>query len=197
MSESVGILSKHPFRAHPFYRAHGALLQGRRVSVGAGHARESANTGNNRPGHQALRRGRFSIPGGIYLVTTTTDQRVPLFADFWTGVAVSGCFTDARLLGDTRMLAWVLMPDHVHWMLELGTQTGLSDMLNRLKSASARRVNRHLERKGAVWARAFFDRALRKEDDLKGMARYVIANPVRAGLVERLGDYPFWDAVWL
>jgi len=29
------------------------------------------------------------------------------------------------------------------------------------------------------------------------MARYIIGNPVRSGLVQRVGDYPFWDAVWL
>jgi hypothetical protein len=29
------------------------------------------------------------------------------------------------------------------------------------------------------------------------MARYVVANPLRAGLVKRLGDYPLWDAIWL
>jgi len=29
------------------------------------------------------------------------------------------------------------------------------------------------------------------------MARYIVANPLRAGLVERIGDYPLWDATWL
>jgi hypothetical protein len=29
------------------------------------------------------------------------------------------------------------------------------------------------------------------------MARYIIANPLRAGLVDRIGDYPLWDAMWL
>ena len=95
------------------------------------------------------------------------------------------------------MLAWVLMPDHVHWMVQLGTKTSLSHSVNRLKSASARRLNQYLGREGSVWANAFHDRALRREDDLKAMARYVVANPLRAGLVEKVGNYPFWDAVWL
>jgi REP element-mobilizing transposase RayT len=94
-------------------------------------------------------------------------------------------------------MAWVLMPDHVHWMLQLGESMGLGEAVNRLKSASARRLNRRMGQQGTIWARAFHDRALRREDDLKVMARYLVANPVRAGLVERVGDYPFWDAVWL
>lgn len=95
------------------------------------------------------------------------------------------------------MLAWVLMPDHVHWLLQLGERDELSVVVNRLKSASARHANRALGRTGAIWAKAFHDHALRGEDDLQDVARYVVANPLRAGLVTRIGDYPFWNAVWL
>ncbi|AEQ95385.1 hypothetical protein XOC_1197 [Xanthomonas oryzae pv. oryzicola BLS256] len=49
----------------------------------------------------------------------------------------------------------------------------------------------------AVWARAYHDRGLRKEDDLRSVAGDLIVNPLRAGLVERVGDSPFWDAIWL
>lgn len=38
---------------------------------------------------------------------------------------------------------------------------------------------------------------MRREDDLRAAARYIIMNPVRAGLVEKVGDYPLWDAIWL
>ena len=41
------------------------------------------------------------------------------------------------------------------------------------------------------------DRALRRDEDLLAVARYIVANPLRAGLVRRVGDYPLWDAVWL
>ncbi|NUT74814.1 hypothetical protein HNO86_07130 [Pseudomonas sp. C1C7] len=42
-----------------------------------------------------------------------------------------------------------------------------------------------------------YDRAVRREKDVKHLARYVVANPIRAGLVERVHDYPLWDACWL
>ncbi|ELQ10491.1 hypothetical protein A986_22350 [Pseudomonas fluorescens BRIP34879] len=41
------------------------------------------------------------------------------------------------------------------------------------------------------------DQAQRQQDDLVKTARHVVANPLRAGLVDRIGDYPLWDAVWL
>jgi hypothetical protein len=50
---------------------------------------------------------------------------------------------------------------------------------------------------GNIWQRGFFDRAIRKDDDLLGIARYIVANPLRAGIVDSVGDYPLWDAMWL
>lgn len=95
------------------------------------------------------------------------------------------------------MLAWVLMPDHVHWLIRLGSGQGLGAVVNRLKSGSARATNRALRRSGPLWTAAFHDHGLRADEDLRRSARYVIANPVRAGLVQRIGDYPFWNAIWL
>jgi hypothetical protein len=48
-----------------------------------------------------------------------------------------------------------------------------------------------------VWERAYHDHALRREEDVVGLARYIVANPIRAGLATRVCDYPFWNAVWL
>jgi hypothetical protein len=48
-----------------------------------------------------------------------------------------------------------------------------------------------------IWQAGFHDRAMRKEENLQAFARYIVANPVRAGLVNRVGDYPHWDAMWL
>ncbi|WP_296409958.1 transposase [Zoogloea sp.] len=88
-------------------------------------------------------------------------------------------------------LAWVLMPDHLHWLIQLGQGVSLSMPIRTLKGRSARALGH------PVWQRAFHDRALRREDDVVSVARYIVANPVRAGLVSRVGDFPHWDAVWL
>ena len=153
--------------------------------------------GNERPGHAALRRGRVSLPGQIYVVTTATLERLPCFRDFAAAHAAVRCFEDASLLGDAAMLAWVLMPDHAHWLLQLGERETLGRVVSRLKSASARNANRALARTGPLWAPAFHDHALRREEDVAEVARYIVANPIRAGLASRVGDYPFWDAVWV
>jgi REP element-mobilizing transposase RayT len=88
------------------------------------------------------------------------------------------------------------MPDHLHLLIQLGTNP-LDRVINGLKSYSARVLNRNIGRTGRFWDHGFHDHALRKEEDLVDVARYIVANPLRAGLVRRCGDYPFWDAVWL
>jgi REP element-mobilizing transposase RayT len=93
-------------------------------------------------------------------------------------------------------LAWVVMPDHLHWLVRLETLS-LSALMRNVKGRSARRLNQHLDLTGPFWQAGFHDRALREEEDLRLMARYIVANPIRAGLVERVGDYPLWDAIWL
>lgn len=50
---------------------------------------------------------------------------------------------------------------------------------------------------GPVWQEAYHNHSVRGEEDLRALGRYVIGNPVRVGLVERVGDYPLWDAIWL
>ncbi|PJI48114.1 MAG: transposase [Pseudomonas sp.] len=147
-------------------------------------------------GHQALRKGRASIPGGIYLLTTTTLQRKPLFSDFPMGCTVARCFDTRLALGENQLLAWVLMSDHVHWLLQLGVGESLHISVGRLKAVSARHFNEVHGRRGALWAAGYHDHALRNEAEVLSTARYIVANPIRAGLVRRVGDYPFWNAKW-
>lgn len=148
-------------------------------------------------GHAGLRHGRVSLTGQIYHVSTTTLGRSRLFDDFTAGCAAARCFESRISLGDAQMLAWVLMPDHAHWLIGLGEQYSLDVVVSRLKAISARNVNQSSVRAGAVWARAYHDHALRRDEDLTSVARYIVANPLRAGLVKSVAHYPFWNAVFL
>ena len=147
--------------------------------------------------YNALRLGRYSTPGGIYHITTVTADRAPFFEDF---DAARGVIGEMRRLHEDHVLeslAWVLMPDHVHWLFQLGSRTNLSGAMKLFKARSAYKANRLLGRTGQVWQIAFHDHAVRRDEDLAAIARYIVDNPVRAGLVDRVALYPFWDAVWL
>lgn len=152
---------------------------------------------NNLSAHGAsLRKGRTSLPNHCYLVTTVTEARQPLFADLVVGRLLVNEMRQCCNSGMADSLAWVVMPDHLHWLLTL-RDADLPGLLNCLKARSAQQINRHLWRRGRVWQWGYHDRGVREEDDLRAMARYIVANPLRAGLVQRIGDYPLWDTVWL
>ena len=154
-------------------------------------------TASIQSGHGALRKGRHSLPGHAYHVTVTTVGREGVFADFDCARVASASFECQALLGDATLLAWVLMPDHVHWLVQLGQQDSLGGLISRMKSASARNVNHVCGRSGALWSRAFHDHAIRSEESLEQVAAYIIANPLRAKLATDIGNYPFWNSAWL
>jgi REP element-mobilizing transposase RayT len=142
------------------------------------------------PASRRLRAGRWSEIGQVYLVTAVTLDRQPIFADFWQACMLIDIMRMDQARGSHRTLAFLVMPDHLHWLLQL-EQGSLSSLVGRVKSLSAKRVGR------AIWQDGFHDRALRWEEDLLVVARYMVANPLRAGIVEHVGQYPHWDAVWL
>ena len=152
---------------------------------------------NNRPGHKALRKGRWSQPNRIYLVTTGTNARQPFFNDLFVGRLVVKEMRRLESDGIVTSLAWVLMPDHLHWLFGLTEKEDLSRVIKLLKGRSSHKINQILARSGSTWEKAFHDRALRKEEDIRKIARYIVANPLRAKLVENIYDYPLWDAVWM
>jgi REP element-mobilizing transposase RayT len=143
-----------------------------------------------------LRKGRISGEGQIYVLTTNIVGREALFTDWRVGRLVVGEFRRTEEEGWVESLAWVVMPDHFHWLVQLRTGS-LATVMRRTKSRSSLAVNRLLGRSGQLWQRGVHDRAIRKEEDLLAVARYIVRNPVRAGLVSRVGDYPLWDAVWV
>lgn len=152
---------------------------------------------NCQRGHN-LRKGRCSIPGQLYLVTVVTFKRQALFSDFSVGRVLVREFSQADNFGSTLTHAFVVMPDHFHWLLELCDGLLLSNVVGNVKCHSARIINQRLGMPGVpVWQRGFHDHALRSEESVIDVARYIIANPLRAGLVKRVGDYPLWDAMWL
>ena len=87
------------------------------------------------------------------------------------------------------MHAVVVMPEHVHLIftpLQDGTSSPYSvmEIMQNIKSVSARRVNVVLKRKGSVWLRESFDHVLRSGDKLDEKVEYLRQNPVRRGLCD-------------
>ncbi len=144
--------------------------------------------------YNELRKGRVSLPGYVYSVTTVTERRLSIFSDWRVGRLVVHEISRAP---GADTLAFVVMPDHVHWLFALTGSVSLARLVGGFKGRSAHAVNAALGRSGRLWQPGFHDHAIRADEDARRIARYIIANPLRARLVERVGDYPLWDATWL
>jgi putative transposase len=91
---------------------------------------------------------------------------------------------------DFAILAYCFMPDHLHVVAQGIKPT--SDL--RLFVAVAKQRSAYAARswtKGRLWQPGYYERILRDRDDVQNVIRYVLENPVRAGLVRVAGDYPF------
>jgi REP element-mobilizing transposase RayT len=144
-----------------------------------------------KPHAHRLRKGRVSETNRIYFITTATSNRQPVFVDFNHARQLIQVLRENAALQRAQTLCFVVMPDHLHWLMQLEKGCNLSQVIRSVKSLSSRRIGRN------VWQKGFYDRALRREEDLRSLARYIVANPIRARLVESVSQYPHWDSVWL
>ena len=76
------------------------------------------------------------------------------------------------------------MPDHLHMLISIGANTDLSNLILDFKRITARTAQIH-------WQRNFFDHRLRNDESECEKADYILHNPIRAGLIETDGDWPY------
>src|SRR5687768_7063280 len=84
------------------------------------------------------------------------------------------------------------MPNHYHFVVE-GVREHLSQALHRVNGIYAETFNASYRRSGHLWGDRFALWHGRDDDHLVATCRYVVANPVRAGLCERPQD---WEWSW-
>lgn len=119
-------------------------------------------------------------------------------------VVVDACYHFAGERYD--LLAFVVMPSHLHWVFQpcdawvAGLEAAganrsprerIQHSLNRFTAAEC---NRLLGLAGAFWQHESYDHWVRSPEELERILLYVEANPVKAGLVESPGDWPFSSA---
>jgi putative transposase len=125
-----------------------------------------------------------------YFLTFCTRHRAPIFLDGSFAELVLAHFRRTAVDHSFSYLAYCLMPDHAHALVEgLAADASLQRFVKSAKESSGRAYFRRKKR--ALWQEGYYERVLRKEDDARVVARYIIENPVRARLVEDASKYPF------
>lgn len=118
--------------------------------------------------------------GAVYFVTFVTWLRTPLSPDE-RGLVTAACrHWDGKRM---RLVVAVVMPDHVHLVLQPSPGVTLASVLHSIKGYSGRAIARARGCSTQVWQAESMDRIVRDGREFEETVAYVTANPVRAGLV--------------
>ncbi len=93
-----------------------------------------------------------------------------------------------------RLHAWVVMPNHAHFLFTPLSGNPLSNLMHSLKSWTAKEANRILQREGRFWMPDYFDRYIRDAKHFGDVFDYIENNPVKAGLCRQPLDWPYSSA---
>lgn len=129
-------------------------------------------------------------------IAANTQGARPCFARFAAGAAVGCELALMRAAGLWDVLAWVLLPSRFEAVIA-PLRGRLDDTAPRFLAHVADRVARVDDDPRPLWAGRFAYRTLSEEGEAEAMSRALLRKPMRADLVERLADYPFWDSVWV
>ena len=101
-----------------------------------------------------LRKGRYSQANQIYHITTATSNRQPLFSDFYLARKIINTIKLSDTLGYTTTLAFVIMPDHIHWLMQLAHKASLQQVIRSMKSQTAKAYGQ------PIWQAGYYDHAI-------------------------------------
>jgi putative transposase len=159
---------------------------------------------------------RREIPGGVRFVTFSCYQRLTLLSNPRIADLFADQLRDICKLHDVRLLAWVVMPEHVHLLIIPSTRFPLFKSLSLMKQRVAQRVlgswRRQIESNAArsmlgrvrddrgehrFWQRGGgFDRNVRDESELMKTINYIHRNPVKRGLVDEPDQWRWSSVRW-
>lgn len=124
---------------------------------------------------------RFVLENHCYHIATATREREPLFANSENAALLLDTLNFIRMDG-TLLLAFAIMPDHLHALLAPGDNTTISRVVQSIKGYSARQINARRDRTGQLWQQGFYDRVIRDDVQMEATISYIHANPVTEGL---------------
>jgi len=143
---------------------------------------------------------RYYIPNGIVFITTVTKNREPFLKHDEDIATFMDTLRQVQQIHPFNLLAYVILPDHYHCILNPGNSIGdFSIILRSIKWNYTRNYKKahHLSTSLSLWQRGFWDHVIRNEQDLMHHLDYIHWNPVKHGLAKsperwKHSSFPFW-----
>ncbi|RSZ58197.1 transposase [Massilia atriviolacea] len=138
---------------------------------------------------------RLEFPGALYHVTARGNRRHPIFLDHADRRAWLGVLRDACARNNSVVHAYCQMGNHFHLLIET-IDARLSAFMGQLNGSYARGFNRRHGTVGHLFQGRYHALLVQKESYLLEVARYIVLNPVRAGLVASPQDWEWSSYRW-
>ena len=149
------------------------------------------------PGARPAKQQKPRLTGPTYMITINTFERKPIFSNTNLASICASCLDDRKVFTDAQVLAWVLMPNYAHFLLQSKSTADSSEHISTFKSTSTRLMHQHMKVKKPIWARRNNQcHSLRPDQDLRKLADAIITNPLRKRIIDSLDSYPFWNTHW-
>jgi REP element-mobilizing transposase RayT len=136
------------------------------------------------------RQPRGDVPAGIYHVTVRSAGPIAMFVDTTDRMDFCGRLSRTKHMYEWRCIAFCLMTTHYHLLVEVGTNA-LQPAMHRLNGQYAQEFNRAHARSGHLRGDRYSADPVATESHLLAAFRYIVRNPVRAGICRRPGDWPW------
>ncbi len=153
---------------------------------------------------------RIYIPEAIYFITTKTKGNYPYFRDTKLAELCADRIWTARMIKPFNLLAYVMLNDHIHLLIQPKGMTTISEAMHCIKRNVSRGANimmrnPHLAgeddhpRLQFEWQSSFHDHIIRNDEDLYTHIEYIRYNPEKHGLVKAGEPYRFLyiDDTWM
>ncbi len=129
---------------------------------------------------------RFQQAEALHLITFSCVHRLPLLRTSEPKNTIETILEQARARHEARIYAYVLMPEHVHLLMNEPPAILVAQFLKAVKQIASRKLRGQRE---SFWQERYHDSNIRGEAARSEVIRYIHRNPVKRGLVTTPGDY--------
>jgi len=136
------------------------------------------------------RTGRIVVPNTPHHIVQRGHNKQPVFFAVEDYEAYLCSLREWACVFDVKVFGYCLMTNHVHLILEPGSNpASLANLMKRVSGRFTRRINKLLDRTGTLWESRYRSSPIQTDGYLLACCRYVDLNPVSAGMVKHPADY--------